>query len=177
MLHKDNLTLKPLESVHIDEIMKYINDLEVNQYLARSLPLCTENEERWITSINNSHTEFVFGIFVKEDNKELLIGSCGLRKVDWISRKAEAGIAIFNKKYWEKKIGSTAAAMMINFAFNDLNLERIYTSAIAFNERSIALQKRLGFKEEGLRRKSIYKKGEYHDEIMLGLLRSDYIPQ
>jgi RimJ/RimL family protein N-acetyltransferase len=169
LLEEDDLTT--------DHVMAMLNDPEVNQFLARSLPVSKSDERNWISSVNSSQSEVVYGIFVNENEKEILIGTCGIHKIDWISRKAEAGIAIFHKKYWEQRIGTSVVRDMLDFAFNTLNLERIYTSALSFNVRSIAMQKRIGFKEEGIRRNSFYKNGEMHDEIMLGLLREEYYAQ
>lgn len=177
MFQNDNTFLRPLIPSDItDVIVTYINDPEVNQYLARVLPLSKDVEIEWVSSLAHSKTDVVFGIFHQNDTQESsLIGTCGLHHINYIDHNASMGIAIFDKKYWEKQHGSASFKLLIAYAFNSLNLHRLYSRAIAYNERSIALHKRCGFIEEGRQREAVYKNGAYHDDILFGLLRSEYI--
>lgn len=47
---------------------------------------------------------------------------------------------------------------------------------IDFNERSLRMHRKLGFREEGRLRKIDFKNGEYHDRVMFGLLREEWLP-
>jgi RimJ/RimL family protein N-acetyltransferase len=42
------------------------------------------------------------------------------------------------------------------------------------DERSLKLHKKVGFKEEGCRRKAVYKNGQYSDVIEFGILREEW---
>ena len=64
--------------------------------------------------------------------------------------------------------------LIINFAFNDLNLNRLSATVLATNERSLNIFKKLGFKEEGRLRKAVYQNGDYTDLIVLGLLKEEW---
>src|SRR5437867_12746320 len=44
----------------------------------------------------------------------------------------------------------------------------------AENEASLALAKKMGFKEEGRTRDSVFFDNRYHDSMILGLLRGEY---
>ncbi|MCK4668904.1 GNAT family N-acetyltransferase, partial [Candidatus Bathyarchaeota archaeon] len=57
------------------------------------------------------------------DNK--LIGGTGLFKFDWTSRSAEVGISIYNPEYWGKSYGVESLDLILKFAFQDLNLNRV----------------------------------------------------
>lgn len=175
MLQDKNIVLRPLSLTDLDEIMTWINDLEVNQYILRVLPITKEAESSWITSLSDSKTDIVFGICYKDNAQEKLVGTCGLHKINWIDRSAITGIAIGNKDYWQKKIGSITFHLLITYAFVNLNLHRITSSALSFNARSIAMHKRLGFIEEGREREGVYRHGVYHDIINFGLLRKEYL--
>lgn len=170
------LYLDPLEITHAQQIMLWINNMQANQFLARNFPITRSIEESWLRSIEESDKEFVFGIFIDlgTDEDVKLIGSCGIHKVDWIARTAETGIVIGDEKYWSKGIGTVSKRIVMKYAFEHLNLERLSVSVIAFNERSLALQRRAGFVEEGRRRKVFYKNGTYYDEVLFGMLRAEY---
>jgi RimJ/RimL family protein N-acetyltransferase len=55
-----------------------------------------------------------------------------------------------------------------------LNLHRISSAAVAFNERSIKLHKKLGFREEGRLRQAMFKNGQYHDRLEFGILKVEW---
>ena len=55
-----------------------------------------------------------------------------------------------------------------------MNLERIYLGTLDENKRMIKLAERLGFVREGIRRRSLFKNGKYHDIVEFGLLKIEY---
>ncbi len=111
---------------------------------------------------------------VQEDGSLKPIGTCGLHEIEWKNRRTTAGIAIGVKEFWNNGYGTEAGKILIEYAFNELNLQRIESSVYDFNERSIAMQKKVGFQIEGRRRKAIFKGGRYVDEIILGILREEW---
>jgi RimJ/RimL family protein N-acetyltransferase len=68
--------------------------------------------------------------------------------------------------------GSEAAELLVRYAFEDRNVRRIGARAGSFNEASIGLLESLGFQQEGRRREAAWYRGEYHDMLLYGLLRS-----
>ena len=75
-----------------------------------------------------------------------------------------------------KGVGTFAIASMVNHAFSNLNLRRIQLEVLDSNEVAKNLYKKIGFVEEGRKRKAVYKNGKYVDEIVMGLLREEYQP-
>lgn len=172
-----NIHLGPLSFAHLDEIMLWINDPDVNRNVMRVLPIMREHEAVWLRDLATSHKEIVFGIFFVADvhQKNKLIGTCGIHHISWTDRTATLGIAIGDKSYWGQKIGSTAYQLLITYAFDSLNLFRLSSIVFAFNERSIALHKKIGFVEEGIERESVYREGKRYDVIHFGLLANEYV--
>ncbi len=177
MLYGEGLKLDPLETEDIDEIMPYINDLEVNIFLSRNFPISKEEEIKWIRSVSSSEEDFVFAIKVrkKSNEKYKIIGTCGLVDISWFDRNATFGIQIFNKKFWGKGCGTGATNLLLKYGFRELGLNRITSWVIEYSEMSIALHDKVGFVPEGAQRKRIYKLGEYHDLLLFGLLRDEYL--
>ena len=64
--------------------------------------------------------------------------------------------------------------MVLREAFEQLNLHRVTWWTFAENEASLALAKKMGFKEEGRTRDSVFFDNRYHDSVILGLLRDEY---
>ncbi len=61
-----------------------------------------------------------------------------------------------------------------SFAFDDLNLNRVWLSVDADNGRAIACYRKCGFVEEGRLRQDRYRDGQYRDTIVMGVLRDEF---
>lgn len=68
------------------------------------------------------------------------------------------------------RIGSTA----LDFAFNTLALHKVCGQALAFNEASIRMHQKLGFRQEGVLRQQHKMADGYHDIICFGLLKDEW---
>ena len=63
---------------------------------------------------------------------------------------------------------------ILEFAFNELNLRKIYSEVIDYNKRSIAYSEKCGYKIEACLPKHYYKKGKYWDKIILSIYRKNW---
>jgi len=67
-----------------------------------------------------------------------------------------------------------AVRTLINYGFQQLNLNRIEATTDSENTRSIRLLERLGFLKEGRLRQKYFYKGKHHDELVFSLLKKDW---
>jgi RimJ/RimL family protein N-acetyltransferase len=177
MLQGQKVVLRPVKRTDISSFLKWFNDTEVTQYLAAMyLPMTEMAEEKWIEELGTTRARtdvfFVIEAIGVEGNKA--IGTIGLHSISPKDHYATFGIAIGEKDYWSKGYGTEAARLIIKYGFEQLNLHRISSTAFAFNERSLKLHKKVGFKEEGRQREAIFKNGRYHDVVVFGLLREEW---
>jgi RimJ/RimL family protein N-acetyltransferase len=94
--------------------------------------------------------------------------------VDWKNRFGVCGIMIGDKENQGKGYGTDAMKVLVKYGFNTLNLNRIELETFEFNLRAFKSYKKVGFKEEGTRRKAIYVNGKYYDCYILGILRDEW---
>ncbi|UPK76127.1 GNAT family N-acetyltransferase [Nocardioidaceae bacterium SCSIO 66511] len=73
--------------------------------------------------------------------------------------------------------GTEAVRLMVRYGFSEMGLHRIGLQTYAFNDRALATYAKAGFVEEGRRREAIFHDGEFHDEVQLGLLESEWRTQ
>lgn len=179
MLESRRVVLRPVKKADVKKFLEWFNDLEVIQYLTLYLPTTEIGEEKWIENLETIRKgkDVSLVIEVKDRKKRTMIGNCGLHNIDWKNRDAEFGIAIGEKKFWNNGYGTEAAKLMVDYGFEQLNLNRISSAAYGFNERSINMHLKLGFKKEGCVRKAIYKNGRYNDKILLGILKEEWRKQ
>lgn len=106
-----------------------------------------------------------------------LIGTCGFNSWSGKMRNAVLGYDLL-PDFWGKGYASEAVRAITQAAFSGLlpcgALHRIQADTVLGNEASEALLRRLGFKDEGLRRESGYWKNRFHDLRCFGLLSSEF---
>ncbi len=176
MLRGKNVLLRPVRRSDLANFLKWFNDPEVIQYLSMYLPMTEMAEEKYIEDLGttraNAVAAFVIEAIVGSETKP--IGNVGLHNINNKDRNASFGIAIGEKEYWSKGLGTEAARLIVAYGFDQLNLHRIGSSALGFNERSIRMHLAVGFAEEGRQRDGIFKNGNYTDLVLFGLLRSEW---
>lgn len=160
-----------MEIEDAERFVELINDEELRQYLALTFPINKIMEEEWIRNSSNNRTNVNFSI---ETLEGVLIGATGLKDIDWVNRSAEFGIAIFDKKYWNKGMGTEATKLMLRYAFEYLNLNRIFLRTYEYNKRAIRVYEKCGFLIEGKERQGRYLKGKYWDLVRMSIIAEDY---
>lgn len=149
------------------------NDMEVMQYTNPSLDVFTyADTERFVNSVVESHNSK--GYIIEEIHTNKPIGVTSLINIDYVNRNAECIIDIGDKDYWSKGFGGEAFKLLLDFAFKELNLHKVYLRVFSFNDRAIRLYQKLGFVEEGKLTEQLYRDGKWHDIIFMGLLKRNY---
>ncbi len=108
---------------------------------------------------------------IEQDNK--LIGEIRLQNIKWLNRKAEISLFLAGDEQG-KGVGTTVLRILINFAFQNLNLFRLEAEVADYNEGGKQLFEKMGFVTEGRLRQAKYVNGQYHDIIRYGLLKPEY---
>ena len=88
---------------------------------------------------------------------------------------ATLGIVIGEKEYWGKGYGTEAVKTMLRYAFHELGLNRVELETYSFNPRAQRCYERAGFRREGVRRGALYRDGKFHDIIIMGILREEFL--
>lgn len=101
------------------------------------------------------------------------VGRCTIFHEDTLARHAEVGIALVPEARG-KGVGTAALAQLVEFAFVRRNLRRVYLVTLATNLGGLACYRKVGFVEEGRHREQCWVRGEYVDEIAMGLLRAEW---
>jgi RimJ/RimL family protein N-acetyltransferase len=70
--------------------------------------------------------------------------------------------------------GTEAVRWVLGWAFIQANLHRVGLDVYEWNAHAIEVYKKVGFKEEGRLRESIWRDGQWWDEILMGILESEW---
>jgi len=153
---------------------EYMNDYEVRKNIqpGRPYPYTLKDEYKRYEGISGMKDNYTFAIETLEGK---YIGGCGVNDVDWKNSKVVVGIHIGDRCCWGKGKGTEAMRLLIDFVFNEMNINKINLRVYSFNKRAIRCYEKCGFIKEGVLREEIFRGGEYHDEIVMGILRRKYI--
>ena len=105
-----------------------------------------------------------------------LIGSCSIEPM-WSHRNAWVAIGIGNPAYRGKGYGTDAMRLLIGYGFRELDLQKITLSAFNYNQRAIRSYEKAGFTREVVKRAALYRDGQRHDELVMGILRREWEAQ
>ncbi|MFH1772646.1 MAG: GNAT family protein [Candidatus Omnitrophota bacterium] len=163
--------LRGLGREDLPDVVKWINNPEVTHYLfmgdkPSNLESLTESWEKELRSPND------ISFAIVDMKKDELIGWTGIYTINWISRSAEYRVFIGNKNYWSKGIGTEAARLLIEYAFNKLNLNRVWLGVNAEHKGALKSYGKAGFIKEGVLRQELFRNGKYYDVIRMGILKS-----
>jgi RimJ/RimL family protein N-acetyltransferase len=166
------IRLAPLDRGSISTYLSWFRDYDVQRWVKVVVPQTVEAETAWYEEATTSENAFTFGIHTLEDDR--LIGNCGIFAIDHKNRSAELGIIIGEKDYWGKGYGTDAVLTLLNFAFGEVNLNRVYLRVFAYNQRAIRAYEKCGFQHEGTARQALFREGQYHDVHYMAILFEDW---
>ena len=115
-----------------------------------------------ITEKNNSY-------WVAENGDEIFLGTISLNKIDFKNKHAYIGI--YSNPYNEiKNRGHLLIQCIKNLAFEIAGLHTLKLEVIANNQKAINFYKKSGFNEEGRLKEFVFKDGQWHDVIVMGIM-------
>ena len=129
---------------------------------------------KYLIDLYRKRRGFRWIITLKEEGRP--IGTLGFYK--WVpsaSYQAEMGYDL-EKEHWGEGIMTEAMKAVVSFGFEKMELNRIEVYVMPRNKRSIRMISNLGFKREGLLRQRFFDEfGNYADDILFSMLRSDWL--
>ena len=169
----NKVILRPVLESDVPQFQVWMNDPEVTNFLSAYMPISFKEEQDWFEKVSRPiNNNVTLAIVDMENNK--LIGTIGLHKVNMKDGIATTGTSIGDKEYWGKGYGTEAKMLLLEFAFNEMNLRKIYSDVIQFNKRSLAYARKCGYKEEARLPKHFYHKGKYWDKVILAVYRNQW---
>jgi RimJ/RimL family protein N-acetyltransferase len=103
-----------------------------------------------------------------------LIGWIALTHISWTNRCAELAVYIGETIHQDKAQGTEAIGLLLDYAFNELNLHRVELEVVSYNERAKSAYRKLGFTKEGSKREYGQRDGQRYDLEIDGLLADEY---
>lgn len=101
------------------------------------------------------------------------VGGISLHSRDRKNGVFSFGVVI-GRKHRGKGYASDAVRILLRYGFRERRYQKCNSACVATNEESIRMHQKLGFVEEGRRRRRWFLDGEYLDDVLFGLTREEF---
>lgn len=168
--------LRELSKRDIPTINKWRNDPQLISCLGAPFRYINEDVDySWYESYMSNRNRAVRCAIVNDEDN--ILGIVSLTNVDFINQSAELSVMIGEDGDRNKGIGSFAVRTMVEHGFYNMNLHRIYLTALENNKRACHVYEKVGFKKEGLLRDATFKNGVYMNMYHYSIIREEYCVQ
>ncbi len=168
------LKLREIERKDLEIINGWRNKPELISYLGAPFRYINiEVDIKWFENYMVNRSNCV-RCAVVDSEKDIILGMVTLASIDHHNQSAELHIMIGNESDCNKGIGTFAVKGMLNHAFNNLNLHRVYLTALENNARARHLYEKVGFSCDGLLRDATFKNGKFVNMAMYSILKNEF---
>ncbi len=160
-----------------DEVYQYLlnnyTDSEIMEHLGIKTAEELANEKEKIKQSYTSYgkTLLLFQLIDKET--DTVIGWCGYHT--WYTKHFRAEIGyVLDDPFKNKGLMTEALKRIIEYGFNNMNLNRIEAFVGKDNIPSLKLMENFGFSQEGLLKEHYNNNGVLEDSLLFALLKNNY---
>ena len=170
-----NVHLRPLDRGEFcTSMLEWVNDDEATHYMATgTLPATREEIEKSYEAILANQNEVVMAVALNGSDR--YIGNVGLYQINGFTRSAEYRIFLGDNTARGKGYGTEAAKLTVAYAFDRLNLNKVWLGVNEQNSGAVKSYEKSGFVREGVLRQEIYRNGRYDNAIRMSILREEYL--
>ena len=166
----NEVTIRDFRLEDVPLKVSWINNPEMNRHLHYHIPLNEEDTRRWFRQKDNqTRRDCVI------EYRGTPVGLIGLLCIDRTNRKAEYYVSLGEAAYEHLGIASAATRLILDYAFFELELNKVYLNVDAENEAACRLYLRNGFQCEGVFREDLLHHGRLIDRKRFAMLRADYL--
>lgn len=161
--------LRPFTLNDLESLVQQANNPKIAMFMTDRFPhpYTKQDGENFIAFANQDDPVHIFAIDV--DGKA--VGGIGIHpQFDIYKKSMELGYWI-GESYWGNGIVSSAIKQMIDFGFKTYDIDRIYARPFGTNTASQKVLDKTGFKLEAQFEKTLFKNGEYIDELIYAVRR------
>lgn len=173
MLIGNHIYMRLMEEKDVPYRVKWINNPEIRHTLNFDYPISEVGTRKWLHSVSSNPSRRDFIVCDLETDQP--VGYGGLLGIDIKNGKAESYMGIGEKKLHGKGIGFEIRKIILDYAFKELNLNKVYAYVWKENTPMINLNEKVGFQIEGLLRQDILSHGEKRDRYIMGILKEEYL--
>ena len=152
-------------------------DLEYQRLLRRGMvyPGSVEEHRGWFDEMFRNEQSYPFAVRTLVEDR--LVGLLVIKDIMWQARHCSFFIGIGDAGERGQGYGSDAVRVLLQYAFLEMNLNRVGLEVMAYNPDAVRAYEAAGFQHEGRLRAYVYRDGVYYDVLLMSILRSEWEAQ
>jgi RimJ/RimL family protein N-acetyltransferase len=172
----DKIYLRGLNEKDLVRMTEWTNNQDITKHMV--MGCVPDSDPIYCTwdSVEEAHEklkksdDIIFAIMYASKH----IGIVGLYDINWIARHTELRIVIGETDYLGKGVGTSVVKAVIKYAFEKLNLNKVYLGVNADDERANKCYQKAGFVKEGVSRDYHFRNGKYYNSNSYSILRREW---
>lgn len=179
ILENERVLLKPLEIKDFDNLISFsVNEPELWEYSLQKASGIEGLKNYLETAIDNRTKGNSYPFIVFDKNTNEFAGSTRFYDMQLANKTVQLGFTWYGNSFQGTGLNKNCKYLLLEFAFEKMNMERVEFRADFENKKSIAAMKSIGCIEEGVLRKNFIKpNGERRDSIVLSILKQEWIDE
>ncbi len=166
-MQAENCHIRPVLSTDLGLMLAWRNHPQVRAYMLTQHEISIDEHRHWFERSNGDPSR---RLMIVEQKGEPL----GFVSFSGVAVGAIANWGFYASPETAKGAGTKLGLTALEFAFDELLLHKVCGQALAFNEASIRMHQKFGFRQEGILREQHKINVSYHDIICFGLLRNEW---
>ena len=162
--------MRPLEEKDLEIIRRTRNDPSTWMNLSDIDLIDSQAQKDWFKTLSRQRRSKRFYAVCTGNDRH--VGLVRMDEFDWVNRSVRVGCDVA-KTLRGKGYGRKIMEMVVQYGFGFLNLHRLWLLVLDGNAAARHVYKKSGFTEEGRFRQAIYRDGEYHDYIVMSILKEE----
>lgn len=171
-LSSERIALRTVKREDLEALGQLMDNKDIKKLTGEVYPLTEKALENFYNRTQTTDQRIWFLIIDKASGK--IIGETGLLRIFMPWRTSDYSLVIWDTEFWGKGYGKEVSRLMMDYAFNDLNLNRLAIGVVGFNHRGLKFWESIGFKEEGKQIDGYFCDGQYSDFIMMYTTAKDH---
>lgn len=169
-LEGENTDLRTIEEEDLEFLRNGVNHPDVRVFMGNREPQNLDNQKEFFEKVICGEDIHLMICDKDGENKGIISLE---REGDRAEKLGEIVIWV-HPKFHGYGHGSEASEMLVEYAFEHLNYDKVYARAYQGNRPSQKVWESLGFTEEGILREHTYTQGEYKNVVYYGMLKGEH---
>jgi diamine N-acetyltransferase len=156
----DMYQLRDLKLKDAEGMLEWMHDSEIaSNFRFDSSNMNIDKVRAFIENSQTEETSKHFAVVTEEDE---YIGTISLKNIDHTNKNAEYAV-VFRKKALGSGAAKEATQLLLDKAFNEFKLIKVYLNVLSENIRAIRFYEKMGFIKEGEFKQHLYTHGRLQD--------------
>lgn len=164
-MQNQEIKLECFNETNLEKTFFWFKNKKLRDYFLLEKELTKNSHYKWFNNYKNDNSQKIFSIIYHEVH----VGNVGLKFIDIKNKSAEIWIYIGDYKYHNKGIGLAVLNKVIDFCILS-KIEKLYCNVANFNNSSISMFKKAGFKTTSTSKKHFKSSNNIIDILQMTLI-------